>query len=351
MFERACQTNHLNFNLKFTSENGTMSNFNSRIVALPYPPILHRCGMTATRQVKETIYSTVQESNLIKLLTALANERLGEKSDSVKFKFWKCINPAGAEPRKYAKCLVRLMRTKNVKNFAPKSADELLAHDLALMSEFKEKSKVIRKLRFNLLTVHDKEVQSRKIATNTIDDQDRGQKFIDDQLERFQYMLNKLNLKEDRVLNILNQVSNLSRYIADRFPKSRFALSTTKNEARYQGSTSSARILSPRFFTMEDDGGTDDQWTLLSPDLFSLYENNKTNNILSLPSLIEDVPTPEKSFWWKFIAETVSTVKDDVRILSWNRSLEILYKEYASHVEFICACLLKSMNTIWKVVH
>uniref|UniRef100_A0A915K3W2 Uncharacterized protein n=1 Tax=Romanomermis culicivorax TaxID=13658 RepID=A0A915K3W2_ROMCU len=271
-------------------------------------------------------------SNLIKFLAAIANDHLKSKSDRIKIKFWDCIDQAGAQAQSYAKCLVRLLRSKNRKKIdSPRSQDQELSRDYDLLKSWR-KNRPIRKEAFNLLDVKDLKNNDKKT-----DDEKRRQQndeIFDHVIQSHaHYMKQHLN-QSDPVTKIIDYVSNVFKFTSDKYKTltAKFAVekmvhssSSSKNQK-----SGGSRILSPRFMTLMDENTPDNKSTVsfLSPEIFNLYDNNDTNNYFSIPSLMKDVSKSERSSWMRFINQTVDVLRNDLMIKTWNNTVTKMKKDY-----------------------
>uniref|UniRef100_A0A915INU0 Uncharacterized protein n=1 Tax=Romanomermis culicivorax TaxID=13658 RepID=A0A915INU0_ROMCU len=244
------------------------------------------------------------ENNFIKLLTVLGNNYIKFKSDPVKVKFWTCVERAGDSVKKYARCLIKLLNSKNFTQESRKSGDNLISHDLELVKSFQKRP--VQKNSFQLL--HPR-VNDHEIRNSTTKNRISLPELIDSVVS----MHKSVNDGVDQSSKIMRYVSNFFKFLSDRYPKS-------------QESISNFRLLSPRFLSTEPD--TSSRSRYLSPDFFDLHNNASQHSILSLSKLLKEIPNDESSMWWRFINETLSSVKNDVIRATWNNSISKIYGEY-----------------------
>uniref|UniRef100_A0A915J3D8 Uncharacterized protein n=1 Tax=Romanomermis culicivorax TaxID=13658 RepID=A0A915J3D8_ROMCU len=270
----------------------------------------------------------VEEKNLVKFLTLLANDQMKTKSDRVKFKFHRCIRNVGFSSHLYARCLTKLMYSKNVKKKKSQAnnKDENLAYDVSLMEKWNSGKLRIKKQNFSLLNpnvVNTKSTNFKKTTKNQNDLIDIVENLVD-------LHYKPMEDSKDRANQIVNHVSDFFQFVSKTYRKSTLAMSMSRDDSRNEA----LKILSPRFLTMDNqDNAT---VNLLSPEFFSLYDTkNHPNNILPIAAILEKLDLDEKNAWRQFIAEVATTVKRDLTLKTWNRSVDLLYKEYGLDDEMV----------------
>jgi len=204
------------------------------------------------------------------ILMLIANEKLKNRDHTIKVQFQRCINATSSIPT-YAKCLVKLLRTRTKYG--------------------KSGYTVTRRGNYNLV---DPAARVSQIARTT-----EFQPIVP-QPKRTNFTLLDQHHSQPITFDAMNFPGQLFRSLSKTYPK------------MFDGSDeSSPAILSPNFMPSVEVTGPKSR-SILSPTIFSFFESNKTSNLHSLPSLLKTLPSSEQEMWLKFINQTTTAIRSGV---------------------------------------
>lgn len=84
--------------------------------------------------------------------------------------------------------------------------------------------------------------------------------------------------------------------------------------------STSPDILSPSILPLKRESNRENVKQILSPEIFSFYESNDTNNILSLPSIFKGIPINERDSWINFLNQTLTVFRSEIQRQVFNTS-------------------------------
>uniref|UniRef100_A0A915HRZ2 Uncharacterized protein n=1 Tax=Romanomermis culicivorax TaxID=13658 RepID=A0A915HRZ2_ROMCU len=244
-----------------------------------------------------------QEEAMHNLLNLLASNHLQNHSTIIKSKFQKCISRDQTIPS-YARCIVRLLRTKK----GPNSDFVKKRRKFTLFSNDDRKFVPKTNTTVDYMKLLDKNVQTlrKALETDEIDLEAAFPEHID---------TNQQSIEDPQFIS--NYVSNFLWGMAKKMSIN------VKNRA-------SPRILSPRFMPITKDK-YEDPSSILSPDVFSFYEDDKA--VLQLPKVLESLPREEKDSWLQFLEQATMAMRRGIVEETWNVTVRELIKNYGLHDE------------------
>uniref|UniRef100_A0A915K161 Uncharacterized protein n=1 Tax=Romanomermis culicivorax TaxID=13658 RepID=A0A915K161_ROMCU len=234
------------------------------------------------------------------LLRLLASNHLKNHSTIIKSKFQKCIARHQAIPS-YARCIVRLLRTKKSSN-----------------SDFIKKRR-----KFTLLSNDDRKFVPK--TNNTLDYMkllDKNVQIVREALETDEIDLKTVFPEHiDTNQQSIEDPQFIANYVSNFFWRIAKKLSINAGE----NNRASPRILSPRFMPITKDK-YEDPSSILSPDVFSFYEDDKA--VLQLPKVLESLTREEKDSWLQFLEQATMAMRRGIVEETWNMTVREMIKNY-----------------------